>query len=368
MPNAKPWRFRQRGGEQKVLELSGWSAPFGRPRQKPVATLPMRLRQSKRTYPGVVAPTRQLWGIGYGDITLEGRFMDVDLGVGGAKAKVQEVQEFVHDQQQIIVEWGDMIGVVGIIGDFEPAFESESHVAWHMVIEVDDSVQRAARPTAVATSSAGDALITQIPKDAAPLFLAPNILDSLQGLSNALLDLVDDQVSIVTGAFGQFAIAADAIATLAQAGDDELSRLRQGIGQAMTATITLADLYDSIDKADETSAGGFLDVQSVATLSSPWTSDENARLAWSRFRLQQTTIMNQVLAEMAELDAQAELAQRGMATSMATARAGDTWESLALALYNDVNQAQTLRDANGATYGSLPVPGPVVVPPAQVSS
>lgn len=367
MAKAKPWRFIQLegGNDAKTLELRGWSAPFGRPRQKALTHHAQRTRQSKRTYPGVSAPTRHIWGEAYEDIVLEGRFMDVELGVNGAKAKVRECQEFKLDNRRIQVEWGDMIGATGLMTEFDPAFESESHVAWRIVIEVDDNILRVRRPPTVTLNATANVLITQIPRDAAPLFLAPSLLDQLQGLSNALLDLVDDQVSIVTGAFGQLARAADLITTLEQAGDDELSRLRQGIGQAMTAVITLADLYESIDKADETSAGGFLDVESVATISSPWTSDENARLAWSRFRLQQAAIMNQVLAEMAELDAQAELAERGLATTMATARDGDTWESLALALYGDVNQATTLRAANGAQYGSLPVVGPIIVPPAQ---
>lgn len=367
MATAKPWRFIQLegGNAAKALELRGWSAPFGRPRQKPVAKHGQRTRQSKTYYPGPSRPTRHIWGEAYEDIVLEGRFMDVELGVNGAKAKMRECQEFKLDNRRIQIEWGDMIGATGLMTEFEPAIEGEGDIAWRIVIEVDDNILRVRRPPTVTLSATADILITQIPNDAAPLFLAPSLLDQLQGLSNALLDAVDDQLSLVTGAFGQLAVAAGDITTLAQAGEDELGRLRAGILQSVQACVALADLYDSIDKADETTAGGFLDVQSVTTIAAPWTSDENALLAWSRFRLEQTILINQILAELAELDAQAELAQRGAATTMAIARAGDSWESLALGLYNDVNQAKTLRAANGATYGSLPVPGPIIVPPAQ---
>lgn len=361
----RPWIFTQLGGEQKTLELRGWSAPFGRPRQKAVAHLGEHIRQSKKFYPGVTAPTRQVWGDAFDDIELEGRFMDSELGVNGAKAKVRECQEFKRDKQKIRVEWGDMIGVVGIMTVFDPGFEAEGEVTWKIVIEVDENVLLTKRPKAVTLNASVAPLIAKIAQDAAPLFLAPSLLSQLQGLSNALVDFVDDQISVVTGAFGTLAVAADGIASLEQAGEGELSRLRGGILQAVTATITLADMYESIDKADETSAGGFLDVESVATMSSPWTSDENARLAWSRFRLQQTVIMNQILAELAEIDAQAELAERGIVTTTTIARPGDTWESLAVRLYNDVNQAATLRAANGAAYGSLPVPGIIIVPAAQ---
>lgn len=347
MPTAKPWRFRQLGGPKKTLELRGWAAPFGRPRQKAVARKPQSVRQERVYYLGNPRPTRHLFGMKYDDMVLNGRWMDLDLGVNGAKAKVREIEEFIADQQPIVIEWGDMVGAVGLMQEFDPGFESEDQVEWKLTFGIDVNNLSVRRPPTVTPNATARALFIKIPNDALPLLTAPSFLDTLEGLSEELLDSIDDQLSLFTGAMGQFARAAADISSLEAASEAQLKRLVYGIGQAATAAQTLLDLYDSIDKED------------VSSLTS---TRETTTLDFARWRVEQDLAFNALLAQLAELDAQAELAARGAAQGTYDVQAGDTWESIALKLYGDVNQAGTLRAANGAQYGSQPAPGPIIVP------
>jgi hypothetical protein len=60
------WRFEQLAGDKKTLILAGYSAPFGRPRQKAVVRDKVQIREKTTRYPGSSGPpTRHIFGDDY---------------------------------------------------------------------------------------------------------------------------------------------------------------------------------------------------------------------------------------------------------------------------------------------------------------
>ena len=136
-PAGKPWTFTQVAGDQKVLTLAGESAPHGRPRASPVVEDEMALRDTAVYYPGNRRPTRHLFGEIHTDWTLNGRFSDRFLGPAGARAKVLEIKEFIADQQQVTIAWGDILAATGLVRRIKPSRESESEIAWTLTVGID---------------------------------------------------------------------------------------------------------------------------------------------------------------------------------------------------------------------------------------
>src|SRR5690606_21472135 len=79
------------------------------------------------------------------------------------------------------------------------------------------------------------------------------------------------------------------------------------------------------------------------------------------------TASQEALDEMiAQLDGAAESARRaevGQIRSLHIAAAGDTWESMSRRHYGGPEKAASIREANGVTPGTQPIPGEVYVIP-----
>src|SRR5262245_13842563 len=117
----KPWRFEQLAGDRKVIELSGWAAPLGRPRQGAVVRDGIQIRKAETFYPESDAgPTRHVFGRRYMPWELRGRFRDRADGVDFAKHQTEMLKAFVADAQLCRISWGDILSGVGFIDEFDP--------------------------------------------------------------------------------------------------------------------------------------------------------------------------------------------------------------------------------------------------------
>jgi len=91
------WILTPIRGDSATVVLSGYSAPFGRPRQKAVVKEIIKSRVQTTNYPGRLLPTRHSFGIMYEPIELTGRWMTKMLPDQQTAAEVADsVRNFVR--------------------------------------------------------------------------------------------------------------------------------------------------------------------------------------------------------------------------------------------------------------------------------
>jgi hypothetical protein len=348
------WRFRQLGGERKTLELAGYNAPFGRPRAKPVVTDGIHVRNTKKYYPGGSKPARHLFGVELKDYVLNGRFMDRENGPGGARRKVEEVKEFVRDQQTVVIEGFSVgVAVTGVILDFDPARESGAEIAWTMTIGIDTDVLALRRRGEVVQAPKSAALILRVLDNVAPIANLRVTVGSFN-LSRSFLDAVSPAIDDVQNALGSFARFVGSVDDLENASIGEIRRLRFSVNQLSTAAIRLQTVIDAEDKI------GFVnDLERPRSLAG---GSAGAVVDWDAWRAQREAQLLAAIAAMAELERQAEILEIGDADTRMTVYPGDTWETLSVRAYGRVDNADLLRRANGAGIGERPKPGSILVP------
>lgn len=340
------WKLQQLGGDRKILTLSDWSAPYGRPFQKAVVRDGISLRHKSVRYPGTnLPPTRHLFGINYSDIELNGRFRDRVLGKGGAQQQTEYVKGFLKDQEQLDISWGSIIHLTGILAEFDPGRESPGEVEWKMKILVDqDNIEL----TQVAPSVAKlpSALVDQISAALAPMIALPAQPESLNGLQGNILDTLDDLVRGITGALGTLTRIANSIDNFESSLANEAKTLIAGIHSVKTAVLRTADTLSSIEN------DVFL-IRDSANDAVNFQQTMNGAVTQSYIGL----------ALLSDLEVQAEAAQRGSATISVRAHQGDSWESLSNRIYGGPNEADALRQANNAKYGQKPRAGQLIIVP-----
>lgn len=338
---ATPWTFRQIDWPRHTLKLEGRAAPHGAPRRKPVVTDTFELRQSKVYYSGKREPTRLIFGDQCEDWEIEGRFMDADLGPGGAIAKVLEVKEFIAEAGRCEVSWGGTLVATGLVQRIEPGRESSKEVAYKIVIGIDsdDALASANRPQAVPPSPASQARkVLDLTDTVDPRFaLRPGIRIHI---SSNFLDILEDAADAVNAAVGVFLNVANEISDFERELNQDLTRLVTSIGMAKTAILRLVDVVSTAE-----SDAIFL------------TDTVSAQVAFYAFK--QQTVDNSLfaLSILNDTEISAEVTQRGDAPRAVVAQRGDTWESLASRYYGGASGADALRQANGARFGEQPEPG-----------
>ncbi len=342
-PTAGAWRFEQLAGDKKTLTLSGYSAPFGRPRQKPVVRDKLSIREKTIRYPGSSGPpTRHIFGDDYEPWELQGRFMDREGGAGYALKKTQEVIAFVRDKQAVRITWGDILQYTGFIKSFDPGREGPGDVEWRMVVLVDDDTQAPPQGPSPAPALPADSLAA-IKAALAKTLSAPQA----PSLQPNILDAISNAIGAVTSALGAVASAAAQIQSFETALAGDLQRLRAGLGQFRTALLTLQGVVLST-RNDAIGIG-----RSFGT-------DANSGGLFADIDVESSS----ALAAAQTMDNQAAVAQRGKAATRITAKGGDTWESLSIRAYGAPDKADTLRQANGVRYAAPPVPGTSYVVPS----
>lgn len=354
MAEAKTWRFEQLGGERKSFELAGWAAPHGRPRQGAVVSDGLEIRKTEYFYPGNEAgPTRHVFGRRYKPFELNGRFRDRSDGQNFAKAQTEMVKAFVADQQRVRVGWGDIVSIEGFIESFVPGRESEGEVEWQLKIAVDvdllakpkkRTVSKPVDTSYIAKLIAGDLaqMLSGIPHTPGTDLLEG--VASLIGLPSALagsfLEAIDSLVSQVTGAFGKFQSACNDISNIEKATFAQLNRLATTATQLQGALAALRETY--------TNAGVDAALLTERSLDQAkhWSGQSAAELA-----------MLDIAAQLGEVNRVVSVQLAGKARRSYKARHGDTWESIATAMYGAPGRANDIRNANGVGPGEAPIPG-----------
>lgn len=336
------WTFKQLGGAvPKTMILTGYAAPFGRPRQKPVVMVGRYLRKKQTHYPGNSgAPTTHLFGGASEPMELSGRWMDKFLGKGSAERNYRVFQDMVDDQIPVRITWGDLLSYIGWIDKINVHWESESQCSWslQLLIDVDEFKGRKpnigpVRPPADVADDVNQWLTAVI----TPL---PSTLPSLDAVAGEVFDAIDDLVTNVTQYGGAAVKLANSISNVETAGFNELERLRAGLHQFKTAVITLQDTVDSL---------------AVDTLIIDRALEDD--IAWLTFQSKSTAHTNDMIFSITQLEAQAEQAVMLRIKTTYQAKPGDSWESISNDVYGEPSRAGDIRQANGIKGGAPPVSG-----------
>lgn len=342
------WIFHQLEPPSKTITLSGASAPFGRPRQKPVVSDGVELREQTVRYPGNNTPTRHIFGVKYDDLELTGRWRDTFLGPDGAQKQVLAMQEFVEDQVRVLITWGNIISYTGYIKHFIPKREAPYEVSWELRFLVDTPVRNQSFPPAkVKLTIANYALLVQKELQDGVLLNRLTSRD-LPGIHPDFLDSLDDFVSNIVGFTGNLVNLANQVKSFESALASDISKLRAAIGQVKTALLTISNtLFAAKNEALFIYHSADSDIRWLTGLA---TFDASATRAF---------------ALMAEFDRQCEIAERGKLTRSYVAVIGDSWEGISARYFSGPEGAGAIRAANGIRGGAMPIPGTTYIIPSK---
>lgn len=337
------WVFEQIEGpssERKKLTLSGWNAPYGRPRKEPVIREVIKSRIQTTRYPGSNKQTRHAFGTNWEDGTeLHGRWMTKNLLVYGKTANdvVDEWTAFIKDERTVRMAWGFIVSYTAYIEELEIARESEDEVAWKMKIQIDqrdDTIKRPAPPKAQPIEDNLEFIKTWASfseKLKAPVLpdISPDLLDQLNNLA-AALNGPSAELNKLAGQFDDIEKATYAT----------LQHFRGAISGVETA----------IDDFRETLLN--VDIDSAMLVRSA-----ESDIAWVKYTSDFDLQTMLVLDQLNQMDRKAELAQKQDATKFVTAKEGDSWESISTRATGGPDKAGDIRSLNGVRYGDKPEPG-----------
>lgn len=351
---ALDWRFTQLAGDRESLTLTGWSAPFGRPRKGAVVVDELRLRDSETFYAGNPVPTRHIFGTRQEPWTLSGRWMDSELGLGGAREKHEDWKKFVNDSQPVSVKWGQLLSFRGLITGLKAEYEGEGDVKWEMTIKIDsdddlkttrflNATLRQPKDIAKDVNAALFDTTAGFPVPSSTKFKPSQVLGALR---EDFVEGLDSFVSAVNEPAAELSRVAGEIDDFTQATSGELKRLRGGSEQIRTAYLNLSDTVEANDSA------GIL-----------FTRTADSDISYAAFAANSTVLGDQTLSLLADMDLQAEIAERGNTQTTIVAQTNSSWESLSTAAYGGPDGADKIRQSNGARFGEKPVTGRAYVIP-----
>lgn len=344
MGKNRDWVFQQlTGSDPKSMVLTGYAAPFGRPRSKPVAETGLELREKQTRYPGSSSktpPTTHTFGVVRRPIELSGRWMDQHLGEGSAARNVRVFEQMIIDQRPIRISWGDLLSYTGWIKSITPRWESLEECAWTMVFLIDtdefEGVIPNVQPLRAPAETADD--VQKFLQEV--IFPLPKMLPSLDAITGEIFDALDDLVSNVTQ-FGGLAVrTANSISNIETAAFNEIERLRAGLHQFKTAVLTLQETIDNL---------------AIDSLVVDRSVEDD--IAWLTFQSQSHARTADIVNKVSLADIAAEVAAVSRIKTTYQAKPGDSWESISLAMYGTADRASDIRDANGVVGGEKPAPG-----------
>lgn len=334
------WGFRQTTGAKKTIELSGASAPLGRPRKEAVVRDGIELRQATVYYPGSNGePTRHIFGTKYEPWKIKGILRDVHLGKGGAKAKTEEIKAFVADAQSCIITWDDVVACNGLITSFSPGREASHEVEWTMTVDVSSDAMANVQRTPVAAPQLWD-YSSQI--------LAALRALTFDGLSlkGAILDVIKKAVGVINTVSAELNSIATSVQSFELATFAQLNRISSAVSQVKTAAFTVQESFASL--APDTAM--FL-------------ARANNNLALANSQTAADDALRALLANLAEMDKRAAAARSGRIRTTYIVRVGDSWESVSVAFYGSADRSPDLQVANNS-IGGKPKPGTEIRIPA----
>lgn len=345
------WRFEQLSGPKKVLELDGYAAPFGRPRQRGVLKETIRSRVQTTRYPGSKgSPTRHIFGTDWEDTELRGRWMTKTLTDSTANDLADAWTRFLLDEQPLQISWGNIVTYRGYLEELELDRESEHEIAWRMKILIDarDELNKGRDydiPDKRLPTAFDD--ISLFIRGSATLKLGP------------LFELVDDfeldffdRLQLLVGEINkypaQFGSILRNLSSAEKATFDTLQALRSSVTSLTTALLDMRDLV----------------IDTEISLVMAFQSAE-ADVRWFEYQSNLDSETYDLLALLYQVDLELELKTKASDSAIATiiAEEFDTWESLSIRATGGIDYADAMRHINGIRYGAKPEAGYVYLAP-----
>lgn len=357
------WTFTQlrKNGEIKKLELSGWAAPFGRPRQEPVVSTPMTVRKSEVYYIGKNEPTVHVFGLKQDDWEIQGRWMDHAGGRGYATKMARYVESFVADQLPVEIAWAhstqglgatiqtQIVGAIGLISSFTPSFESASDVAWKMTISIQKNLLHAKKSNPKPKQQPWDSVQSEIERQIAFATRGRNSYKPVNSFPPSLDIGIKEQLDLAVGALNT------PLAKMGQSMrqiEDNYEAMASSVRRAKAGVLQVEGIYADLQNTVES-------LSTDGTVRS--TRVQDSMQFWNR--QQEFSVDSAIVAQMMldALDA-LEREEKGNIKSMYKARTGDTWEKIARLELGDPSRAKEVKDMNDVVSGE-PVPGTVYMIP-----
>ena len=346
----KVWSFTQLGPPGDSMVLTGWSAPFGRPRNGTLVNAGTAIRTAATYYSGNIPPTVHAFGRARPPWELSGRFMDQATSVGYTQALQKQWNDFVEAQQIVRAQWGEILSYQIFIDKMDLNYESEHEIAWAMkgAVILDEAstatpdVQPAQAPAN--TASVMSSLFAPVDAWHQPSF--GNILSLLPELSDDIDNILGQirtpigEVYNLCQSVSDFESASTATLGKISAG---LSALETGLTDLQLSTDTLVAAAESFNAPSAYWPSGVLSGAQMVALTTQKTLTDANTVA--------------LLAVIAALQDAADEATVGQVQKLYQAQAGDTWESAAGRLMGGADGGRSMRLINGARYGQLPQPG-----------
>lgn len=336
MADGVPFRIEQlapSGG--RTVDLFGWDAPHGRPRQGAVLRAVVEQRASRTRYPGSKRVTRHVFGPDFPDIELKGRFRRSQV-----QQKTETMQALVVEGLPVRISWGKMLVAEGFLRSFDPGFEGASkdgatEVEWTLKIEVDDYPHL----------TKNDSLIPRAhpPRDYTNAIIAAMLaigadLKVPTYLGNPL-DLITDALDKVTGFVSELASLTDGLTDFKNAAFATLNRIRGAAQNVIRAGLELRKVMESIGPEATAIGDRFNELEGMTK--TPSVQEQ----------------IRQMTKEARNLDEAADKAIVGKIKTTYVAKDGDTWESISSAFYGSPSRANDIRAANLAGPGEQVKPG-----------
>ena len=343
------WTFKQLGGEGKTLKLSGWDAPHGRPRQKPVVKDGVAVRHTDTYYPGNDRPTRHLFGHKFEPWELEGRFMDLAGGQGYATWMAEFAKAFVDDQQSVLITWGALIACEGFIESIEIGREGAGNIAWKLKVLVDDDLilaksKQTKQPVPDSIKDLSRALENALKDALGGTRKQKSITQFPPSLDLGISDFLDALVGAINTPAAVFTNLVNQIGDLSTATVGDIRRLRTGVHQIKTGVQNLQTIYE--------------DLRNDVAIQSSYAKDITD---WESYRSSSAAAMNSAMGQIRKIDRATAIAERGSVKAFYTAKQGDTWESISTTFYGSASRAADIQKANSES--GPPVAGTLYVIP-----
>ena len=334
------WTFQQLEGpsaDRKMIVLSGWYAPFGRPRKEPILKEIIKSRVQTTRYPGASGQTRHAFGTNTEPFELKGRWMS-KAGSELANDLADRWKAFVKDERTCRIAWGNIISWTGFVEELELGRESEHEIAWRMRILIDGTDDEPKRPAPRFRPTQSLEQLTEIFQ-----FLAGSKrlqASALPDLQPDFLDSLDNLAAELNKPAALMNKIAGDIDGIEKKTFGTIQHFRGAITGMRTAILTMRDVVINTE------------IDSVLVSRSA-----ESDIAWLKYSLDFDTESANILDQLNALDRNAELALKNDASKFIVARDGDTWESISTRATGGPEKAGDIRSLNGARYGEKPVPG-----------
>lgn len=327
-----------------VLVLAGYSAPFGRPRKKPVAKEVIKSRVQTTNYPGRSGrPTRHTFGTVWEPMELSGRWATKNLPNHTANEFADNWRRFIEAEVPCRIAWGNITSYIGYIEELELGRESEHEIAWRMKVLID---------------APDDAEIDRGPSPDKSLALYVNEIDV--EITKLRLKKPGDLLASIAGMAAEFQDGIDDFVRDLNGPSAALNKLAGIIGDTEKATFSTLQHLRSAGKGFQQA---FLNIRTTV-LTTPIDAAIVARTVksdvdWIQYQMDLDVRGADIMALIAAMDRKAELAQRQQAVGVITAKGpdmvrGESWESISIRATGDASSAARIREMNGGAGHATP--------------